>query len=64
MNILRGVVGFKINDYDDPDAMVELVLRNLKPLKLCKTGDKCIVVCARYEDSQDETNTINVYNVD
>ena len=54
----------KINDYDDPDAMIEIVLKNLKPMKLAKVGQKAIAVCAKYEDTQDETNTINVYNVD
>jgi len=38
MNILRGVVALKINDYDDPDAMIDLVLRQLKPMKLAKVG--------------------------
>ena len=64
MNLLRGVVGYKMPEYEDQDNIAFAVLKSAKSMGLCEVGQKVIVIQSSNEEQPDETNVLNVLDVE
>jgi len=64
MNIMRGVVGFKVPTFQDTDNVIQFVISEAKNLGMTKTGSKVVVIHGTYEETPDESNIMKILEIE
>lgn len=60
MNMLRGVIGYKIPTFSGTDNVIQTVIGEAKQMKLCKSGSKIAVIHGTNEETPDEQNIMKI----
>lgn len=64
MNIQSGVFGIQSGLELDIDSQISFALEECRKMKVCKSGNKVVVIHGSNEDSPDETNVMKVMTVE
>lgn len=64
MNIQSGVFGIQSGLELDMDSQIAYALEEARKMKVCKAGNKVVVIHGSNEDSPDETNVMKVLTVE
>lgn len=64
MNLSRGAKGFKVPSFQGTDKLLQVVIKAAKDLGLCKTGHKAITIHGTQEESPDESNVMEIIDIE
>jgi pyruvate kinase len=64
LQMVRGVWGSKIPQYNSNDNVVQMVVKVAKENHLVKSGGKVVVILAQNEDTTDESNVMKIVDVE
>ena len=64
MNLSRGAKGFKVPSFQGTDMLLQVVIKAAKELGLCETGHKAITIHGTQEESPDESNVMEIIDIE
>lgn len=64
MNVLRGVIGFKVPTFQDVDNVIQFIISEAKNMGLTKTGSKVCVIHGTNEETPDESNIMKILDIE
>jgi pyruvate kinase len=64
MNLSRGAKGFKVPSFQGTDSLLQVVIKAAKDLGLCKSGNKAITIHGTQEESPDESNVMEIMDIE
>mmetsp|Transcript_8070 Transcript_8070/g.9202 ORF Transcript_8070/g.9202 Transcript_8070/m.9202 type:complete len:503 (-) Transcript_8070:41-1549(-) len=64
MNLSRGAKGFKVPSFQGTDHLLQVVIKAAKDLGLCKSGSKAITIHGTQEESPDESNVMEIMDIE
>jgi pyruvate kinase len=63
LNVVRGIIGYKIPSYQGTDNLLQLVIKYAKDINLCKAGHKVVTIHGSNEETPDESNIMKIINI-
>lgn len=64
MNLSRGAIGFKVPSFQGTESLIQLVIKAAKEMGICESGNKVITIHGTQEESPDESNVMEIINID
>lgn len=64
MNLSRGARGFKVPSFQGTDSLLQVVIKAAKDLNLCKSGNKAITIHGNNEEQPDESNVMEILDIE
>lgn len=64
MNLSRGAKGFKVPSFQGTDSLIQVVIKAAKEMGLCKSGNKVIIIHGTQEESPDESNVMEILDIE
>jgi len=63
MNLSRGAKGFKVPSFQGTDSLLQVVIKAAKDMGLCESGHKAITIHGTQEESPDESNIMEILDI-
>lgn len=64
LNVVRGVIGYKIPSFQGTDNLIQLVIKQAKEMNLCKQGNKVVTIHGTAEETPDESNIMKIIDIE
>lgn len=64
MNLSRGAKGFKVPSFQGTESLLYVVIKAAKDLGLCHSGHKAITIHGSQEESPDESNVMEIMDIE
>ena len=64
MNLSRGARGFKVPSFQGTDSLLQVVIKAAKDMGLCKSGNKAITIHGTHEEGPDESNVMEILDIE
>jgi pyruvate kinase len=62
---VKGVTGYQIGaEHEDSDDICDIMMEAAKQSKVCKSGDRVIVLMGQNEENPDETTVMRIMSVE